>query len=897
MPQEAEDLAEDMIFRLEAEQRWLDELQRRVLSAAERIQTLPKSQLNKFGPTAVRARMLQLNREMLNYYRTVFDDIYLAGARSVDPSFTIGRLERSRLAQFNVDEYLKLRSAAENTVRDSKRFIEMVWNDRADRRKKLNIRYNKVDLARKSNQDINTFEHTLKNRGIRSVIYRNGRKHTLGNYGQMSIRSGASRAYNLGALDAASRKNIQWMAVSDGPECGWTFHDDPETANGAIVTIDEARAYPIAHPNCKRQFRPATPQQIKNEEARRARKEQRDLKAKRERTKKLAERAAVGLAVGLAGLEATNLAVAGAERFVKTPAFQNIMQELAQQAFHGDRISRWFVQRLGSLESQFVERPLASVSQIYPGGPPTLPRLPLWDNVRYFADGFAEGSRLNQIPDYIRRALGAADDAIEAQLEDRFQVFYQAAKKAALAQDTGENIARVLSMEARRRGLFVRELDRLGGSSIRATWSKWGPRARVDITDWFRAKTTITKTGAINTLAVNAAGQLRGVFKIYQDGLMGGHISAIPKNFLNGIVRAIVEIDEQGHLVGNLRLIPGGPLRLRLEFITDNVTQDLRDFRINPLGALGNIVQQFQKFKFDRAVLELRIFNQSVFDISANLRIPISAIKDAIQTAVAKGEMHVIATGATGITRYSGLLKYFIKDAEFVKKIYAESKASLFGNIRFSSLTAEARQSSLLLRTLGNMNVRLLTRAHLVNSKLQDIATNMRIHGWNIYDIANVLQLRMADARNLVFHGLVRLRTIMEDWGLVLPEDVLPTWQQRISLAQRAYAGSRDFRDRRLFPNVLDTLNGVIDAFTTMSSGQRVSTATTNAMRALIGAQPGDSAARLYMRIRNTLAFIKAYGEIEHGPTLAAVDLITDAMMRNAARVLAARQSSVLRLV
>ena len=49
---------------------------------------------------------------------------------------------------------------------------------------------------------------------------------------------------------------VQGLKVFDGDDCGWTSHDDPEKADGKVVTFDEADAYPYAHPRCLRAFAP-----------------------------------------------------------------------------------------------------------------------------------------------------------------------------------------------------------------------------------------------------------------------------------------------------------------------------------------------------------------------------------------------------------------------------------------------------------------------------------------------------------------------------------------------------------------------------------------------------------------------------------------------------------------
>lgn len=54
------------------------------------------------------------------------------------------------------------------------------------------------------------------------------------------------------AHDRYARAGVEQVEISDGPDCGWTSHDDPDLADGSVRTIQEAQEYPIAHPNCVR---------------------------------------------------------------------------------------------------------------------------------------------------------------------------------------------------------------------------------------------------------------------------------------------------------------------------------------------------------------------------------------------------------------------------------------------------------------------------------------------------------------------------------------------------------------------------------------------------------------------------------------------------------------------
>ena len=66
-----------------------------------------------------------------------------------------------------------------------------------------------------------------------------------------------ANAYNLASLAGyASSGLVETVDVYDGPDCGWTSHDDADLAAGSIRTLVEAAARPISHPRCQRAFGP-----------------------------------------------------------------------------------------------------------------------------------------------------------------------------------------------------------------------------------------------------------------------------------------------------------------------------------------------------------------------------------------------------------------------------------------------------------------------------------------------------------------------------------------------------------------------------------------------------------------------------------------------------------------
>jgi hypothetical protein len=360
---------------------------------------------------------------------------------------------------------------------------------------------------------------------------------------------------------------------------------------------------------------------------------------------------------------------------------------------------------------------------------------------------------------------------------------------------------------------------------------------------------------------------------MYQDGTIGGHISLIPKKFANGILRAIVEIDENGMLVGNLRLVPGGPLRVKLNFATAGSRVDLRDALISPLGAIGNVAERFRQFKFTGMTFELRLFNRSIFDISANLRIPFESIKKRVDELVASG---VLRRGPDG--KLTGLFSILREDPQILRFMFRDVKSTVFGNIRFSSLSQEAVDSSAFLRGLQGLNVRLLNRAHLTTEGLQNIATNMRIHGWNIYDIANVLRVRWDQARDLVTSGMYRIKGFAEDLGVVATEDLLPVWEARLKKVTQSYRRSPQTRSF----NEVDALNASLKAIEV--GMDNVNPIVRRNILELIGAKPGDNAQAVYLKARNMINFVRMNEGIDSNVLRRTLDNITEGKLRTFGR-------------
>lgn len=96
----------------------------------------------------------------------------------------------------------------------------------------------------------------LADHGITSVIYANGNRIGLSTYTDMVTRTRTAEAYQAGGFNQGERLGIEWWEIFDGDGCGLTDHNDPQTANGMIVTLDQAREYPLSHKNCQRATSP-----------------------------------------------------------------------------------------------------------------------------------------------------------------------------------------------------------------------------------------------------------------------------------------------------------------------------------------------------------------------------------------------------------------------------------------------------------------------------------------------------------------------------------------------------------------------------------------------------------------------------------------------------------------
>ncbi|MFD9443410.1 hypothetical protein [Streptomyces sp. NPDC060001] len=90
-----------------------------------------------------------------------------------------------------------------------------------------------------------------------TVVYANQARHPVDAWARSAITWQAVTAANTAAARTAlDELGTQFVEISDGADCGWLEHNDPDRANRTLRTVQDALAHPVAHPNCQRELLP-----------------------------------------------------------------------------------------------------------------------------------------------------------------------------------------------------------------------------------------------------------------------------------------------------------------------------------------------------------------------------------------------------------------------------------------------------------------------------------------------------------------------------------------------------------------------------------------------------------------------------------------------------------------
>jgi hypothetical protein len=193
-----------------------------------------------------------LDEQARAYVRDSFPRVYTGAAeratRAVDPgALAFVQPDREAAARLATGLYTELLEATSHVDATTKQLIRAIGRDAALRT---------AIEGRTAEQAAREMRRLLEERGIHAVRYANGARVGLKSYTEMAIRTTTALAMNEGTLQGSVDAGCQFWEIFDGPTCGWTYHDDPEIANGKIVSHDDALAYPISHPNCRRAVGP-----------------------------------------------------------------------------------------------------------------------------------------------------------------------------------------------------------------------------------------------------------------------------------------------------------------------------------------------------------------------------------------------------------------------------------------------------------------------------------------------------------------------------------------------------------------------------------------------------------------------------------------------------------------
>lgn len=177
--------------------------------------------------------------ELMNIYRMGAQ----RGAAATGTQFRWSSTHEQSLAQAVKQTNADLLAATQHIEDDTKRLI---------RASTKQATLDKVLYGNTATQAGRGLERELAKNGVSALVYRNGARHGLREYTAMVLRTQSALAYNRGTLEVGREQGTKYVLLHDGVQCGLYGHMVGPAANGLIVTIDVAEAYPISHPNCIR---------------------------------------------------------------------------------------------------------------------------------------------------------------------------------------------------------------------------------------------------------------------------------------------------------------------------------------------------------------------------------------------------------------------------------------------------------------------------------------------------------------------------------------------------------------------------------------------------------------------------------------------------------------------
>jgi hypothetical protein len=170
--------------------------------------------------------------------------IYEAGAVEAGiGSFSWTQLHVDAINDAASRTYNDLLAATEHMTSDAKKLI------RNSAKKEV---LDKLIMGRTAVQAGTELRGELARNGISAVIYRDGSRHGIADYADMVLRTASATSYNVGALNQGTQEGAKYAVLHDGIGCCLYGHHVGPAANGLVVPLSTALAYPISHPRCRR---------------------------------------------------------------------------------------------------------------------------------------------------------------------------------------------------------------------------------------------------------------------------------------------------------------------------------------------------------------------------------------------------------------------------------------------------------------------------------------------------------------------------------------------------------------------------------------------------------------------------------------------------------------------
>ncbi|MDY0816092.1 hypothetical protein [Kitasatospora purpeofusca] len=179
----------------------------------------------------------------------LYEEAARAATAGIGRTFEWTPTHQDTLRALTTDTYSDLLRRAQETVRTSGAFYRAA---RAARRHDLPLLSADPGGARAAAQAL--ADRLAATYRLDRVIYRNGTRMPVQAWAEAALHTRAAVATNTGTLAAAREHGITHVEVSDGYDCGWTSHPDPDKATRTLRTVDDAAEWPISHPRCTRAF-------------------------------------------------------------------------------------------------------------------------------------------------------------------------------------------------------------------------------------------------------------------------------------------------------------------------------------------------------------------------------------------------------------------------------------------------------------------------------------------------------------------------------------------------------------------------------------------------------------------------------------------------------------------